>query len=496
MSIYGLHSEYLENQGTYLMLYKDEGISIKELAALQVKMLQSNVIPRLVPLEIEERDLVVKLRYHLGGKRQLSHFLKGQKLSMYEFVQILLSITSTLAESSNYMLNQHHYIIHEDFMFTERDLSDIALTYVPLEQLMEKEELKEELQKFIIRLVGAVDELKGHPLQEIIQYFNHHTFSLSGLKEKLIHLLSNDELSREDYKGSDNKASQVRNGQGTSEMVESVNEDEGVTPLSKAMKITLLPARNQPPKTGLQEVGAAEDKNITHLEPVSSKLITYLFIGAFLLISLIWRLYLEIPSEGFLYVCAGLSLLVLNSLFIYLKVWRPGVSKELKKKPLQEKKKIAIKEKLAISKKNENEAESVEHYKTLHNKTTLLQTSNRTVLLNEEMLNNVEEKQAGAFLEVDRAGNVERVDINSSSFIIGRNPEMVQYIEDHIGVSRAHVEIIHVSQDQYIVKDLGSRNGTFLNNERLVPTKEYTLQKGDVIRIAKNEYTFKGLSNG
>ena len=53
-------------------------------------------------------------------------------------------------------------------------------------------------------------------------------------------------------------------------------------------------------------------------------------------------------------------------------------------------------------------------------------------------------------------------------------------------VSRTHLEI-HVKGDVYILEDLGSANGTFLNSSRLTPFTPYQLNFGDRIDLGKNK---------
>jgi NADPH-dependent 2,4-dienoyl-CoA reductase/sulfur reductase-like enzyme len=65
---------------------------------------------------------------------------------------------------------------------------------------------------------------------------------------------------------------------------------------------------------------------------------------------------------------------------------------------------------------------------------------------------------------------------------IGRAPNASLLI-NHYAVSRRHAEITHAN-DHYLLRDLGSRNGTFLNDRRLEPYRVYILNPRDQIRIA------------
>ncbi len=64
---------------------------------------------------------------------------------------------------------------------------------------------------------------------------------------------------------------------------------------------------------------------------------------------------------------------------------------------------------------------------------------------------------------------------------IGRDPEADIFL-DNPGVSREHVRIERFPDGSYAVKDLGSANGTFLNDE---PVQSAMIYSSDVIRVGK-----------
>jgi pSer/pThr/pTyr-binding forkhead associated (FHA) protein len=52
------------------------------------------------------------------------------------------------------------------------------------------------------------------------------------------------------------------------------------------------------------------------------------------------------------------------------------------------------------------------------------------------------------------------------------------------GVSRRHAGI-HQSNSGTYIEDLGSTNGTFVNNQRLTPSKLYPLEHGDILHLGQ-----------
>jgi len=80
--------------------------------------------------------------------------------------------------------------------------------------------------------------------------------------------------------------------------------------------------------------------------------------------------------------------------------------------------------------------------------------------------------------------------LNNQTTKIGRNQENDIIIKNSF-VSKFHCEIIHLAND-YIIKDLGSRNGTFVNGEKI--PGEVTLKNHDVLTFNSTKPMFKFIS--
>jgi pSer/pThr/pTyr-binding forkhead associated (FHA) protein len=70
---------------------------------------------------------------------------------------------------------------------------------------------------------------------------------------------------------------------------------------------------------------------------------------------------------------------------------------------------------------------------------------------------------------------------NKEVITVGRNPEADVFL-DNPGVSRDHFKLEMTSRGFYAVEDLGSANGTFLNDQ---PIKREYLMNNDVIHVGK-----------
>ena len=93
---------------------------------------------------------------------------------------------------------------------------------------------------------------------------------------------------------------------------------------------------------------------------------------------------------------------------------------------------------------------------------------------------------ATAMVVVKRGPNAgSRFLLDSDVTGAGRHPESDIFLDD-ITVSRRHAEILRHG-DEFVVKDVGSLNGTYLNRERI---DEARLVNGDELQIGKFRLVF------
>ncbi len=73
--------------------------------------------------------------------------------------------------------------------------------------------------------------------------------------------------------------------------------------------------------------------------------------------------------------------------------------------------------------------------------------------------------------------------LRDTEFVVGRS-SYCSLILDHPSVSRLHASLKPLG-DQIVLSDLGSTNGTFLNNNRLEGSVETSVRLGDQIRVGE-----------
>lgn len=91
-----------------------------------------------------------------------------------------------------------------------------------------------------------------------------------------------------------------------------------------------------------------------------------------------------------------------------------------------------------------------------------------------------------------RKKNGETVKINKQFFTIGKERQKVDFcIPDNNSISRNHANIVYKGGAYYIV-DRNSTNYTFVNGNKITPNQEVKLNAGDRIKLANEEFEFRG----
>lgn len=100
----------------------------------------------------------------------------------------------------------------------------------------------------------------------------------------------------------------------------------------------------------------------------------------------------------------------------------------------------------------------------------------------EEVSVDLDDPAVSGVLVVTRGPNAgSRFALDESFMTAGRHPDSSIFLDD-VTVSRNHVEFVRDSNGNYLVRDVGSLNGTYLNRERI---DSAPLRSGDELQIGK-----------
>jgi pSer/pThr/pTyr-binding forkhead associated (FHA) protein len=79
-----------------------------------------------------------------------------------------------------------------------------------------------------------------------------------------------------------------------------------------------------------------------------------------------------------------------------------------------------------------------------------------------------------------------RAGLDDGEHLLGRDPDAGVFL-NHPGVSRRHARIV-ISAGQATIEDAGSKNGTFVGDERIAGVR--ALRDGDVVGVGSVKLTF------
>ncbi|TVY10115.1 DUF6382 domain-containing protein [Paenibacillus cremeus] len=477
-SLYDLQVDYVRHHGHFMVLSSPRGLKPEELSSFQMTMLSTNPVPKLLQVQLEAREGEIQLYYTITGKRILRHWLRLEKLSLYQFYSMLYQIASGLDDSRVYMLQPERYVLKDEFIYYGDSLDDLYFTYVPVEQLEGKATISEDLQHLASRWIHRVTELHGSGYQELMSYLTAEHFNLPELTQLLLKQMR---LAAEVWKEQDEVpirgARLERNAKVDSE-VQFV--EQHISPGE-----TLFPLSAEGDGKALPEVKPNQLKRKSILMGAT----------AILACCFVWKLYADTPGTRMLYICSAVTMLLVCAVFFLLRKQREQVFEEnnshmVVAEPYEN---MKINEADAddflreIGLGQSNSSREVRSNSKTSMQTTPLLSSNATVLLGRLA-------QAGSptnpYFEYSREGVRQTVIIHKSPFVIGRTELGVDWVWEEEGVSRLHAEIVKEG-DSISIKDLGSRNGTFLNGELLVPYRVHPLKEGDIIKLITTDFVYK-----
>lgn len=499
--------------GSFLVVSTDAGENV---LLYQVEMLASNPNKNILPLDIRQKDAKYNFYYNITSKLALSQYLKRNKLKRNDFINIFKDITKTILSAKDYLLSDRSFILNEDYIFIDPNTMDVSLVYLPLNiENNVNEQLKNFTMNFIMFSANIEENNSDNFLQRILNLLKSDTFNILEFNKLLNDLeaesgmpkpvVQNPAVSEQNVplQASPTPAPPKPNIPG---------QDIPKTSVPKPQTPKPGPIRPNVPKTAPQgQVAQRPSKPVNTNEKTVVKMkykTSVIIIGAVL------QAVIVIGSVVLLASGAMDSLgnePIVNILGIG--ILAGAISYALWKTILNEKNKVETVTKVVekpdprpqinMEKRNFTTVPNMPNVPPRNNTPSQPEynfnnAGNARNPLNETTVifpTHVEEtvylgtSNSYPYLQGTVNGVTEQIIINKPSFIIGRLKSQVDYISQNNAVGKVHAEII--SRDgRYFVKDLNSKNGTFVNGVRIAANTEYEIKNNDKITFANSEYVF------
>lgn len=509
--MFGLSCDFEHRGETVRMILGGGMIPEHRLNRIQARMVRENRIGHHLRVHIEERDLLVGLEFEVGGMKKLSQLLKTERINLACFYQLLLQVARALQEGELHMLDASRYALHEDYIFVEGTLSSgkLCLAYIPVyPDSKDMQSAAAGTKRLITAMLASVEKLEGEGVQRLLRYCESGVFGAEELSGLLAGLLTEEDEREAVQPAPIPVQMKVRNDEGETARTPAAGQhhrEAAPEPLRGWLDAVRL-------ESGLIREDRGHENIAGDGEPDQpSKRISpyYIPLAVLLVIAFFWKFgYLEQPSGWRLALCAATTVLAAAGCWLLLKKGKDGrrasgEGEEEEREPEANRayffgqgwplKPSGMSERGENQAQVGNEEELSAVLKPLfpsrpHKEEA---TSLLNAVLSPESLSEHREDDELPYLERSgEDGEMEKITLNRTSFIIGRSADVAQYIEHGEGASRVHAEILRSARG-YVLKDLDSRNGTRFKGEPMIPYKEYPLKDGDNFRIVNGNYVFR-----
>lgn len=428
---------------SYLLLKMNAAEKIQN---YQVEMIGANKIDGILSFTVRQMDDIFCLYYNITSKLALSHYLKRRRIGRNEFIGILTGISRLLLECRKYFLSDMCFLLDCDYVYINPSTLEVSLVYIPVQQDINAGiQFKNFVMDFVINRADVEDSGIDNFMVKILRYLKADYFNIPEF-ERLLRELTDSGSGTETAGGRSSLEADSVEEQGEEHLPEVSGKQEQVKYNRLSGRAPLL-------------IGLASQLLIVLIVFFSSGFLSSLSTDT------------AVTYAAVILVIAALDILLFKKLFgknaLTIKkldgeprenIWSPGPKEVIRPD------------------------ESANALATESNDGVLQENCYETVLLDCR-------KEGYPVLRSGKDSTAEEIAISKPDFVIGRLGGQVDHILLSNAVGKVHAQILS-ADGAYFIKDLNSRNGTYVNDLRIESNKEYEIRNNDKIALANMEYIF------
>ncbi len=428
-----------DSSNSYLVL--DYNSDIK-LLNHQVEIISQNPSSAFVPFHMRREDENVSIYYNITSKISLSQYLERKRLNKKELLDLLRSITKGLMLHSNYLLDFSSFVLDKDFIYINPATADASLVYVPIASDIDPvAAYKFFLKDLIVNSATVDDNAKDNYLQRILNYLKSEVFGLNDFNRLIADLRSSGELN--------------------DLMNKSINIYRERTAYEEVAAAGYAPGSGSPANSGTV-------RTMENIHTLGIVLFQLLLVLAVVIVSLV------LTSQGMGDLISISGVLIIAAALDMLIVKRMAAK--------QGKRSSVIADCNDTIRKPQHNAYRGKRQPGA--KAPDILRASDTIIVSEV------EGWEHPYLERVGVNSGERIVIDKDKFVIGRLGSMVDYVVQSSTVGKLHAEIT-VNGGIYSIKDLNSKNGTYLNEVRIPSNMECEIKSSDRVRFSNFDYIFR-----
>lgn len=474
--------KYCQNEGVNSFFVI--GVDMTKVNSYEIDMLYNNFVEGIIQPEFRSIDGEMLLYNKINGLMNLKEYMLANMLTAAQVVMIMKSVCNVVVEAEEYMLNPDELLIKSDYIFCSIGVEQVRFVYAP----------------------GCTDNVKKqirHLIEEIIKKIDHRNSRLVDFMYKVYELVLVDnfdiellrkyvfdiQIASTGYEcDNDNEYNEqmVLENEALKDMLFGDRESD-----RKIKRDHCSEAKMERRRDDLEHLNSTTKDNGSPQKKTDKTKILKSLVAVTILAGLGMTIFQMTGNDGIVDVRLLMMTVAVAAveMFLYL---------EYQRKNITDTSKACIAEDILENVESETAAEKIAPHereilpcevKTHINGTNVLKNIENatTLLVGEEVYDSDPE------LLVRLVGNVSEekyeVRLSKKEVVIGRDSLSDVVLNDR-NISRKHA-VLSEKKGRTYIKDLGSTNGTYVNEIRLCRDKCWPLTDGDMLRIGDRDYTIQ-----
>ncbi|MEO3944585.1 DUF6382 domain-containing protein [Gorillibacterium sp. CAU 1737] len=511
--LHGVNWDRIDRSGHYVAVSRGtSGFLTEEINRTERIMLERHRIQGLLPLVVEEEDLELRLYYACSGLRPLAQELRFHPLEEEDLARLIVDLVFVLENGRAHLLQDHRFVLDLDQVYLSHETKSPELVYLPLRSMDEEEDFQSRWHKLISAIREGVKDTSGQVLRVLDSLLQHKAHPMEYKKGLLSALKQSSKLSVEQEGLIHPHQRKIPTSLSPSTLTESsLSLNKGGEALGSPKSFQSPAGKGVMAQQSQATPTAQQAPSLTLSDKQKLILIVPVLLS--------WGLFAWFAAEWLLFAALGITVFAVSVGYHLSKGQTKGWKEPLSPNPLMEsdhkgqenvdrqKKPKAASSPIADPGSARPPAvdfmqeplipsasiaaasgQDSEYFATLSSRTVLLFDPKATVLLKQP-----DSSTTGcrAYLEWNKPDAAPvRIPIKEEGLVIGRETLDLPFSSDTKELSRQHCELLH-QDGTWIIRDLGSKNGTQVNGSPLIPYKEYPLEQGDQLELARLHFRFQ-----
>lgn len=489
---------YCQNEGVNSFFVVE--VDMTKVNSYEIDMLYNNFVEGIIQPEFRSIDGEMLLYNKINGMKSLKDFMLGNKLSARQAFAVIESVCDVISEAEDYMLNPGSLMIKPEYVFCSMGEDEYRFIYTPGVNMDVKNQIRHFVEE-ILRNIDHGDSRLVDFMYGIYEMVVVDNFDIELLKKAVQERKKENDLSYANKLNPERIDNHIRNSDHKSESGFDENVDKDGAAVLDAGKYCgkKMESDKKNGETGINRYerknrGDGMEKSRWYVMLIAITIV----VGSALAVFQISKYGAIVDARMFMVVIAAVAM----EIFLYLEFQRrndkmsaqpaggpmvvePSAGVQSTSDPLDIIDGTSAVKEETLSAVISSDA-GIRKETRLGGTQVLMENYGDTTLLMEtdgcgrnmpHIVLGLVDKEKGESIVIN---------VSEEELVLGRDSTVDVVLNDK-NISRRHISVCEKGGRVY-VKDLGSTNGTFVNEIRLCRDKYWPFAGGDTLRLGSREY--------